>query len=135
MNEHLAEVILIDTEGCNFYQPHRIDQLGETIAPLSQESEIVLTLSAAAKEVDLYGAIHQFSPLRPASVLFTKLDETLASGVVINIATKADLPIGYIAYGYPLPGEVHIADGNAITHKILTDFNEEEFQFLRHLTV
>lgn len=130
-----TDLLLIDTEGCNFYQPNRIDALGEKIAACAPDVEVLLTLSAAAKEVDLYGAIHQFSPLRPSSLLFTKFDETLASGVVINISVKTDIPMRYIAYGFPLPGEVQIANKEAITHKILTDFNEYGFQFLRQLTL
>lgn len=128
------DLVLIDTPGCNFYQNHRIDELGELLANYP-DIEMVLTLSAAAKEIDLYGAIHQFSPLQPKSLIFTKLDETLSSGVLLNIAAKSDLPIRYIAYGYPLPGEIQLADPYNITHKILTDFNEEEFQVLRQLSV
>lgn len=128
-----GDLILIDTTGCNFYQPNRVDQLGEQLVACG-EVEILLTLSAAAKEVDLYGAIHQFSPLCPTSLAFTKLDETLASGVLINVSSKTDIPIRYIAYGYPLPGEIQLADAQEITHKILTDFNQEEFHYLRQLT-
>ncbi len=127
------ELLLIDTEGCNFYQPNRVEALGEKIA--DWEGEIVLVLSAAAKEVDLYGAIHQFSLLSPTSLAFTKLDETLAAGVLINVSSRTDLPIRYVAYGFPLPGEIHPAKSEAITHKILTDLNQEEFQLLRQLTL
>lgn len=130
-----VDLLLIDTEGCNYYLPHRIEELGEKMAAMGEDIEIVLTLSAAAKEVDLYGAVHQFSPLCPTSLAFTKLDETLASGVLVNVTVKSDLPIRYIAYGYPLPGEIQIADPQTITHKILTDFNREEFQLLRQLSL
>lgn len=130
-----ADLVLIDTEGCNFYLPDRIENLGEKLSQLGEEVEIVLTLSAAAKEVDLYGAIHQFSPLNPNSLCFTKMDETLASGVVINVSDKTTIPIRYIANGYPLPGEIELADAKFITHKVLTDFNNEDFQFLRHLSI
>jgi len=130
-----VDLLLIDTEGCNFYLPNRVDDLGEQLAELGEGVEVVLTLSAAAKEVDLYGAVHQFSSLCPSSLAFTKLDETLATGVIVNVSAKSDIPIRFIAYGYPLPGEVQIAHAKNITHKILTDFNKEEFQFLRQLTV
>lgn len=128
-----AELVLIDTTGCNFYQPNRVDQLGEQLATYG-DLEILLTLSAASKDVDLYGAVHQFSPLCPTSLAFTKLDETLASGVLINVSAKTDIPIRYIAYGYPLPGEVQLADSHQIVHKILTDFNNDEFNYIRQLT-
>jgi flagellar biosynthesis protein FlhF len=130
-----ADILLLDTEGCNFYQPSRIETLGEKIAECSETIEVVLTLSAAAKEVDLYGAVHQFSVLSPACLAFTKLDETLASGVLINVCARCEIPIRYVAFGFPLPGEVQVADAKKITHKILTDFNQEEFHFLRQLSL
>lgn len=128
------DLFLIDTEGCNFYQPNRVEALGEKLATCVSEAEVLLTLSASAKEVDLYGAVHQFSPLKPSSLVFTKLDETLASGVLVNVCAKTDIPIRYISYGYPLPGNIQVADVKLITHKILTDFNKEEFQLLRQLS-
>lgn len=129
-----GDLVLIDTSGCNFYQPNQIDLLGEQLAACG-EVEVLLTLSAATKDVDLYGAIHQFSSLCPTSLAFTKLDETLASGVLINVSAKTDFPIRYIAYGYPLPGEIQLADPYEITHKILTDFNQDEFNKIRQLTL
>lgn len=129
-----VDLLLIDTEGCNFYQPNRIEALGEQLAVYGEGAEVILTLSAAAKEVDLYGAVHQFSPLSPSSLAFTKLDETLTAGVLVNVCAKTDMPIRYISFGYPLPGDLQIADVKYITHKILTDFNKEEFQVLRQLS-
>ena len=133
--QELFDLLLIDTEGCNFYQPNRIEALGEKLAACASDAEVLLTLSASAQEVDLYGAVHQFSPLKPSSLVFTKLDETLASGVLVNVCAKTDMPIRYVSFGYPLPGYLQVADVKLITHKILTDFNKEEFQLLRQLSI
>ena len=133
--QEIFDLLLIDTEGCNFYQPNRVEALGEKLATCASDAEVLLTLSASAKEVDLYGAVHQFSPLNPSSLVFTKLDETLAAGVLVNVCAKTDIPIRYISFGYPLPGDLQIADAKTITHKILTDFNSEEFQVLRQLSI
>lgn len=129
-----ADLILVDTEGCNFYQPSRVDALGEKIAEVGSDVEIVLTLSATAKEVDLYGAVHQFSPLCPSSLAFTKLDETLTPGVLVNVCVRTELPIRYTASGFPLPGELQLANPKDISHKVLMDNNAEEFHLLRELT-
>lgn len=129
-----GDLVLIDTTGCNYYQPSRVDRLGEQLSACGSV-EILLTLSASTKDVDLFGAIHQFSPLQPASLAFTKLDETLASGVLINVSAKTDIPIRYVAYGYPLPGEIQLADPHEITHKILTEFNQNEFNYIRYLAL
>lgn len=129
-----CDLIFIDTTGCNFYEPNHVEYLADRLSS-TKNVEIHLTLSAAAKDVDLFGAIHQFSPLPIKSLIFTKLDETLALGVLINICEKVDIPISYVAYGYPLPGEIQAADAKEITRKILVEKNEQEFHFLRQLSI
>lgn len=128
------EMVLIDTPGCNFYDESAIDLLGELLS-CCQEIEIVLTLSSTAKEEDLFAAVHQFSSLRPSGLSFTKLDETLTSGNLINILAKTELAIYFVSYGSFLNGGVQVADPIKITHKILTDLNGEKFQFLRRMAL
>ena len=127
-----VDLILIDTSGCNTYEPDKVHALANALFH-HPDLEVHLALSAAAKEVDLYGALHQFSSLNPSSLLFTKFDETLSAGAVINLSSKVDIPISFVAYGYPLPGKVEIADPKVIAHKILTDLNQEQFHFLRSM--
>ena len=126
------DLTLIDTEGCNYYQENRVDEIGEFLAEFPT-LEVHLCLSATTKDVDLYGAIHQFSPLRPTHLIFTKLDETLTLGSLMNVCAKCDLPIRYVAYGYPLPGKLELANASKIVRKMLADLNQPEFQKLRSL--
>ncbi len=127
------DLILVDTSGCNTYEAGRIEKMAALLSRLPS-CEVHLALSAAVKEVDLFGTVHQFSSLNPASLIFTKLDETLASGAIVNLSSKVDIPISFVAYGYPLPGRVEIANPHEIAHKILTDLNNQEFQFIRTLS-
>lgn len=128
-----ADLLLIDTPSCSFYEPSSIDQIGETLSRI-EEVEILLALSAATKDVDLYGAIHQFSTLGLSGLVFTKLDETLAAGALVNVSMRGDLPIHYISFDPRLPGGIQEADPHAITRKILSAFNDDSFQFLRQLS-
>ncbi|MCP5469925.1 MAG: ATP-binding cassette domain-containing protein [Chlamydiales bacterium] len=127
-----ADLTILDTEGCNYYQESRVDALGEYLADFPNV-QILLCLSASTKEVDLYGAIHQFSSLQPESLIFTKLDETLTLGTLLNICAKSKLPIRYTAHGYPLPGILEVAKPHQIIRKMLADLNTEEFQKLRYI--
>lgn len=130
MMDETLDLILIDTTGCNFYQTNQVDAVGEMLTSLG-EAEVHLVLSTGAQEVDLVGAIHQFSALPLSGLIFTKLDETLGAGVLINIASRVPYPLSYVAFGYPLPGEIQVADPQLLTRKILTDFNDAQFQALR----
>ncbi|MCH9611276.1 MAG: hypothetical protein S4CHLAM81_12140 [Chlamydiales bacterium] len=126
------DLTLIDTEGCNYYLENRVDAVGEMLAELPP-AEVHLCLSATTKDVDLYGAIHQFSPLAPSHLIFTKLDETLTLGSLMNVCAKCDLPIRYVSFGYPLPGKLELADASKIVRKMLADLNEPQFVKLRFL--
>lgn len=126
------ELILIDTPGCNYYEKNRVEQLAQLLSSF-KDVQVHLTLSASAKQVDLVGAIHQFSSLNIQSLIFTKLDETLALGALVNLSSQVDIPLSFVTYGYPLPGILERADSRKIAHKILTHFNDESFCLLRDL--
>lgn len=126
------DLVLVDTSGCNIYETASVEGLAKVLSHIPHV-EIHLTVSASAKEVDLYGAVHQFSSLPLTSMIVTKWDETLAPGAVITLSSRVDIPISFVAYGYPLPGHIEPADPHAIAHKILTGLNGEEFRFLRGL--
>lgn len=128
------DVCLVDTPGCNYYQPKRIEDLGQLIQEIGP-SHTLLTLSANTKEIDLYGAIHQFSCLEPSGLIFTKLDETLSTGFLLTLCQKVNYPLWYVAYGYPLPGKIEVADPKLIANKIITEMNCEEFCKLRQLII
>lgn len=125
-----VDLLLIDTPGCNYYLPQRIEALAELLSGLPK-SEILLTLSATTKDIDLYGAIHQFSCLEPNGLIFTKLDETLAKGCLLNICQKTPYPLRYIGYGYPLPGAIAPADADEIIEWILEEVPCKEISRLR----
>lgn len=126
------DIALIDTAGCNYYEPDRVEKIRDQLID-NEHIEVHLVLSSTMKEVDLYGAIHQFSIVPLHSVIMTKLDETLSNGSLVNLSAKIDIPISYIAYGYPLPGKIEPATAEEIAHKILTELNEEQFQILRQM--
>ncbi len=125
-----VDLLLIDTPGCNYYLPQRIEALADLLATLPK-SEILLTLSATTKDIDLYGAIHQFSCLEPTGLIFTKLDETLAKGFLLNICQKTPYPLRYIGYGYPLPGSIEPANPEDIIQRILEEVPCKEIAQLR----
>ncbi len=123
--------LLIDTQLKGpFYHTSSIDQLGEELAPFGQVL-ILLTLSAASKEVDLFGAIHQFSLLSPSGLIFTKVDETLTLGNILNVLQKTEMALHFLAD----KNELWAADIECIVRKILIDFNQEEFQMIRQFVM
>ncbi|MDF2549031.1 MAG: flagellar biosynthesis protein FlhF [Chlamydiales bacterium] len=125
------DLILIDTGGRNQYNWQQVDELGEWLHSLDQV-EIMLALSATTKDVDAYGILKQFSPLRPKSLVITKTDETIALGSIVNVSSKFGYPISYLSSGSRLE-DIQAADRFEIARKLLVLQNAPEYQHLRML--
>lgn len=128
-----ADLILIDTPSCSPYQWQSIDELADILSCIPK-LHVYLTLSATTKDLDVYGAIHNFSRLNPESVIFTKLDETIAQGILINSCVQTGKPISYLTTGPHLPNDIKIADPEEIARAFLMQQNAPEFAAIRSQT-
>ena len=127
-----SDLILIDTSGRCQYQSQKVNELGEILNTL-EGLEIHLALSATTKDIDIIGAIAQFEDLNIESLIFTKLDETIAHGVLVNACIKTGKSISYVTNGQQIPGDLLIANSDEIARSILVQNNAEEFDHLRQL--
>jgi flagellar biosynthesis protein FlhF len=127
-----ADLILIDTAGQSQYQDHSIDQLQEMLSSIPQ-AHVALTVSAATKDIDIFGAVRKFAPLKLASLIFTKLDETIAYGVMVNVSYQTGLPIEFLTTGQSVPGDLELAEKSDIAKRILIEHNDARSMRLRQL--
>lgn len=126
------DLILIDTSGRNQYNRQSVDQLAETLS-LVEGVQTYLVMSAATKDVDVLGTIQQFAPVSFEGLIFTKMDETIAYGVLVNTCFHTGKPIAYVTHGVEVPGDIRLADGDQIARSILVQHNNQEFRELRKL--
>jgi flagellar biosynthesis protein FlhF len=129
-----ADLILIDTAGRNQYQWEELDDLTEMLSTLSP-LHIHLAISATTKDVDVYGIIRHYSRLNIESLIFTKLDETIAHGVLVNACYYAKKPISYLTTGSDILDDLKIADPHEIARSILTRHNSPEFEEIRQIAL
>lgn len=115
------DLILIDTYGCSFNQQSEIQSLVEFLKDI-QNLQVHLAVSMTAKEADLLETIKQFIIFLPESIIFTKLDETLTHGDVVNVCHNTKIAISYLTNGQDLTHDLLLADPNEIAHYILRDF-------------
>lgn len=102
---HDKELILIDTAGRSPRDSFCIDELS---AFLKHELSIVnhLVLSATTRENEILNIIEQFSALGITNTIFTKIDECVNLGILLNIQIQNSNPLSYVTNGQRVPEDL-----------------------------
>ena len=102
------DVILIDTMGrCHKDHSYSV-QLSKVFERLG-ELETHLVLSMGSDEKQFFESYKQFSSLGINRVLFTKLDEGLNFGAMLNFSLRSRLPLSYFTTGQRVPEDIEVA--------------------------
>lgn len=104
-----ADLILVDTPGCNAHDEDRVLELGTYLAQIPGRS-IYLVAPATMKESDLYQAYASFASFQLKGLILTKMDETDTFGSVYNLAYRTKLPVSYFTTGKEVLG--HLRSGS-----------------------
>jgi flagellar biosynthesis protein FlhF len=102
------DFILVDTIGKNYLQKEHVVDL-ERIFADTQGVNHLLVLSAAAKDLDLKHTIQHFQPVSIQSLVFTKVDETLSHGCMINQLLRFPYAVSYFGTGQRVPEDIETA--------------------------
>ena len=111
------DVILIDTMGRSHKDRAYSVQLSGVFERLG-EVETHLVLSVASNEKQFFESYKQFSSLEINRVLFTKLDEGLNFGAMLNFSLRSRLPLSYFTTGQRVPEDIEIADKEKVIRLI-----------------
>ena len=112
------ELILIDTAGRSPRDTLSIDELATFLHPDLAISKH-LVLSATNREDELIEAIARFSRLGIDCTIFTKVDECINLGIILNIQIHNSSPISYITNGQRVPEDLFEADTKKIAELIM----------------
>ncbi|BAE84762.1 flagellar biosynthesis protein FlhF [Desulfitobacterium hafniense] len=118
------ELIFIDTAGRS---PHHDLHMSELKAFLekAQPELTMLVMSAATQAADLARIYERFEPLT-THLIFTKLDETIGGGTILNLLERTDLPVAYITNGQNVPDDIEVATPERLTRYILGEGDRRE---------
>ena len=112
------ELILIDTAGRSPRDTLSIDELGAFLMPdLAITKHLVL--SATNRDDELAETIARFSRLGIDRTIFTKVDECINLGIILNTQIHNSSPISYITNGQRVPEDLFEADKNKIAALIM----------------
>lgn len=117
------DLILVDTAG----RSHRNDEQCEELYHLLEdcelgedvEKEYYLVLSATTKYKDLLKINDVFGKVKDYSLIFTKVDETICLGNILNLRLYSGAPLSYIADGQSVPDDISTIDPQMIAKNVM----------------
>jgi flagellar biosynthesis protein FlhF len=110
--------ILIDTAGRPSINTVQLDELKSFIDVLDKP-EVFLVLSCTTKNKDLLRTAEAFKRLNYTKLIFTKADETISLGSIVNLVRTTSLPIAYITTGQNVPDDIEACDPEKLVQLIL----------------
>ncbi len=102
------DIVFIDTVGRSQRVKKEISELARFISA-SNAHEVHLVLSAAASDRTVNEAVTNFKPLAPNRIIFSKLDESGAYGLLLNTAVRHKLPVSFVTTGQNVPDDIREA--------------------------
>lgn len=113
------DIVFIDTAGRSHRNCQHIDELREFVNQDSKGIESILVISATTKYKDMVDIINSFKKVRFQRIIFTKLDETVTFGPMVNTLARIQQPLSYITIGQGVPEDIEVASPARIANLIL----------------
>lgn len=113
-----CDVILLDTAGRSQRDSERLEELASTLDAASPD-RTHLVLSGTGAESVVMDAMTRFGAMNPSSIIFTKLDEAVQIGMLVNVATVSRLGISFLTTGQDVPDNIEPASGERLASLVL----------------
>ncbi len=113
-------LILIDTAGRSQRNSMQLVELKSFIDASGYRLEIYLLLSATTKDKELIDIVDNFKKVFFHKLIFTKLDETVTFGPILNLSTQISQGISYVTTGQNVPEDIEEANANKLAKLIIS---------------
>lgn len=113
-----CDVILIDTAGRSPNDHDRVEEVRE-FARAANPHEIHLVLSSTFSENVLMKMIDRFGDLTTGQVIFTKLDEAVNFGVIVNVMRQAGQKLSFVTTGQEVPDQIEPGSSDRLARLVL----------------
>jgi flagellar biosynthesis protein FlhF len=100
-----CDVVLLDTAGRSPRNDQKLEELSVFLRS-AQPHEVHLVLSSTCTQSVLMDAVERFSKIRTDRIIFTKLDEAVTFGVLLNVARKVNKRLSYLTTGQDVPHQI-----------------------------
>ena len=115
---------ILDAPMSIIYTP---EEMNDAIARVSEydlvfeayEKEVYLVLSATTKYKDLLEIADTYKEIANYKLIFTKLDETITYGNILNIKLYSGAKLSYMTSGQNVPDDIEVFDTQKIVKQLL----------------
>lgn len=112
------DLILIDTAGRSQKDDPRIAEL-HTFLRAARPDQVHLVLSSTSRDRTTREAIERFRPLGVTQLIFTKVDEAVGLGVILNTLKRVNMQVSYLTNGQAVPDDIQVASNSRLAKLIL----------------
>ncbi len=113
------DLIFIDTVGRSQNKPLQLKGIKDFLDTVKID-ENYLVLSSVATTRNLIDVAKKFQVLDYNGLIFSKLDEAIGFGNLMNVASSFNVPIKYLTNGQVIPDDIIAADPDFIANMIYT---------------
>ncbi len=112
------DIVLVDTAGRSQRDGAKLEELQALVAA-ARPDEVHLVLSGTSSEGVLREAVERFAPIGPDHVIFTKLDEAVSFGVLVNTIHRIDARLSYCTTGQEVPDQIEPGSADRLARLVL----------------
>ena len=115
------DLIFVDTAGFSHRNEEQCADMKRLIEGLDEryEKEVYLVLSATTKYKDLLEIADIYREIADYKLIFTKLDETITYGNILNIKLYSGAKLSYMATGQNVPDDIEVFNTQKIVKQLL----------------
>lgn len=113
------DIVFIDTAGRSQNNKELLLDTKHFIDTIKPD-EVYLVLSTTSTTKNMLDVAEKFKILNYNGIVFTKLDEAVSFGNIINLTTQFGIPIKYLTNGQVIPDDIIAADPEFIANMIYT---------------
>jgi flagellar biosynthesis protein FlhF len=117
------ELILIDTAGRSHKNAEQFSELKMLVAA-AEADEVYLVLNSSMGPKACREILNHYSFLKEYKLLFTKLDEALVPGIIINVRYATGRPLSYTTAGQSVPDDIEVANTAQIVKSIFQNVSD-----------
>lgn len=113
------DVIFIDTAGRSQKSLEQLKKTKEYLDSVKVD-ETYLVLSSTGNSKNLYDTAEKFKIFNYNALIFTKLDEAVVYGNILNVAVNFNTPVTFLSNGQVIPDDIIAADKEYIAKIVYT---------------
>ncbi|MEM8495390.1 MAG: AAA family ATPase, partial [Planctomycetota bacterium] len=118
-----CNTVMIDTAGRSQRDDAKLDELAGLLE-IARPDETHLVLAATASQRVMLQIAERFERMQPDRVIFTKLDEAVTCGTLINVAAAIAKRVSYLTTGQEVPHQIEPGDALALAARVLGESPE-----------